>query len=95
MKSVIGKNLTISLYGESHGKSIGVIIDGLPAGICIDTTYMQSQLDKRKPKGKISTQRKEEDDFIITSGVFNEHTTGTPIHIMIENKTQLSKHQDW
>ncbi len=90
MKSVIGKNLTISLYGESHGKSIGVVIDGLPAGICIDTTFMQSQLDKRKPKGKISTQRKEEDDFIITSGVFNEHTTGTPIHIMIENKAHRS-----
>ena len=90
MKSVIGKNLTISLYGESHGKSIGVVIDGLPAGVCIDTTFMQSQLDKRKPKGKISTQRKEEDDFIITSGVFNEHTTGTPIHIMIENKAQRS-----
>ena len=90
MKSVIGKNLTISLYGESHGKSIGVVLDGLPAGICIDTNFMQSQLDKRKPKGKISTQRKEEDDFIITSGVFNEHTTGTPIHIMIENKAQRS-----
>ena len=90
MKSVIGKNLTISLYGESHGKSIGVVIDGLPAGICVDTTYMQSQLDKRKAKGKISTQRKEEDDFIITSGVFNDHTTGTPIHIMIENKAHRS-----
>ena len=90
MKSVIGKNLTISLYGESHGKSIGVVIDGLPAGICVDTTFMQSQLDKRKPKGKISTQRKEDDDFIITSGVFNEHTTGTPIHIMIENKAHRS-----
>ena len=90
MKSVIGKNLTISLYGESHGKSIGVVLDGLPAGLCIDTNFMQSQLDKRKPKGKISTQRKEEDDFIITSGVFNEHTTGTPIHIMIENKAQRS-----
>ena len=90
MKSVIGKNLTISLYGESHGKSIGVVVDGLPAGIHVDTAFMQSQLDKRKPKGKISTQRKEEDDFIITSGVFNEHTTGTPIHIMIENKAQRS-----
>ena len=90
MKSVIGKNLTISLYGESHGKAIGVVIDGLPAGICIDTSFMQAQLDKRKPKGKISTQRKEDDDFIITSGVFNNHTTGTPIHIMIENKAHRS-----
>ena len=90
MKSVIGKNLTLSLYGESHGKSIGIVIDGLCAGIPVDTTFMQSQLDKRKPKGKISTQRKEEDDFIITSGIFNGYTTGTPIHIMIENKAQRS-----
>ena len=90
MKSVIGKNLTLSLYGESHGKSIGIVIDGLCAGIPVDTTFMQAQLDKRKPKGKISTQRKEEDDFIITSGVFNGYTTGTPIHIMIENKAQRS-----
>lgn len=90
MKSVIGKNITISLYGESHGKSIGIVVDGLPGGIPIDTDFMQAQLDKRKPKGKISTQRKEEDDFVITSGVFNGYTTGTPIHIMIENKNQRS-----
>ena len=62
----------------------------MPSGIQIDTHFMQSQLDKRKPKGKISTQRKEDDDFIITSGIFNEHTTGTPIHIMIENKAHRS-----
>ena len=91
MKSVIGKNITMSLYGESHGKAIGVVVDGLPGGIQIDTDFMQAQLDKRKPKGKISTQRKEEDDFIITSGVFNGYSTGTPIHIMIENKNQKSK----
>lgn len=91
MKSVIGKNITISLYGESHGKAIGVVINGLPGGIQIDTHFMQSQLDKRKPKGKISTQRKEEDDFIITSGVFNGYTTGTPLHIMIENNNQRSQ----
>lgn len=91
MKSVIGKNITISLYGESHGKAIGVVINGLPGGIQIDTHFMQSQLDKRKPKGKISTQRKEEDDFVITSGVFNGYTTGTPLHIMIENNNQRSQ----
>ena len=91
MKSVIGKNITISLYGESHGKAIGVVIDGLPSGIQIDTHFMQSQLDKRKPKGKISTQRKEADDFNILSGVFNGYSTGTPIHIMIENNNQRSQ----
>lgn len=91
MKSVIGKNITISLYGESHGPAIGVVMDGLPSGILIDTDFMQSQLEKRKPKGKISTQRKEDDDFKILSGVFNGYTTGTPIHIMIENKNQRSQ----
>ena len=85
MKSVIGKNITLALYGESHGKAIGVVVDGLPAGIKVDTDFMQHQLDLRKPKGKISTQRRESDDFVITSGVFDGFTTGTPVHIMIEN----------
>ncbi|MBE6887172.1 MAG: chorismate synthase [Ruminococcaceae bacterium] len=90
MKSVIGKNITLALYGESHGRAIGVVADGFPAGIKVDTDFIQSQLDKRKPKGKISTQRREEDDFVIISGVFNGFTTGTPVHIMIENKAQHS-----
>jgi len=90
MKSVIGKNITLTLYGESHGSAIGIVVDGLPAGIKIDTDFIQSQLDKRKPKGKISTQRRETDDFVITSGVFNGFSAGTPIHIMIENKNQKS-----
>lgn len=90
MKSVIGKNVTIALYGESHSEAIGIVIDGLASGIPVDTSFIQQQLDKRKPKGKISTQRKEADDFKITSGVFNGFTTGTPIHITIENKSQRS-----
>lgn len=90
MKSVTGKNITISLYGESHGAAIGVVVDGLPAGVKIDTDFMQAQLDKRKPKGKISTQRRESDDFAITSGVFNGFSTGTPIHITIQNNSQRS-----
>ncbi|MBQ7007128.1 MAG: chorismate synthase [Oscillospiraceae bacterium] len=90
MKSVIGKNITLALYGESHGAAIGVVADGFPAGIKVDTDFITSQLDKRRPKGKISTQRREADEFSITSGVFNDCTTGTPIHITIENKTQRS-----
>ena len=90
MKSVIGKNITLSLYGESHGKAIGVVVDGLPAGVKVDTDFISAQLDKRKPKGKISTQRHEGDEFTITSGVFNGYTTGTPVHIMIENNSQRS-----
>ena len=65
MKSVIGKNITLSLYGESHGSAIGVVVDGLPAGIKVDTDFMAQQLDKRKPKGKISTRRQETDEFAI------------------------------
>ena len=90
MKSVIGKNITLALYGESHGEAIGVVVDGLPAGVKIDTDFISAQLEKRKPKGKISTQRQEADQFKITSGVFNGFSTGTPIHITIPNTTQRS-----
>ena len=90
MKSVTGKNITLALYGESHGDAIGVVVDGLPAGIKIDTDFIGAQLDMRKPKGKISTQRREADEFKITSGVFNGFSTGTPIHITIPNTTQRS-----
>ena len=59
MQSVIGNSIKLSLFGESHGSMIGVVIDGLAPGIKIDTKFIQEQLDKRKPKGKISTQRHE------------------------------------
>ena len=91
MQSVIGNSIKLSLFGESHGNMIGVVIDGLAPGIKLDTKFIQEQLDKRKPKGKISTQRHEEDDFKIVSGYFNGYTTGTPLCIMIENKAQKSK----
>lgn len=91
MKSIIGKNVTIALYGESHCEAMGILLDGIASGIPIHTDFIQSQLDKRKPKGKISTQRREADDFKITSGVFNGYSTGTPIHIEIENKAQRSQ----
>lgn len=91
MQSVIGNSIKLSLFGESHGSMIGVVIDGLAPGIKLDTKFIQEQLDKRKPKGKISTQRHEEDDFKIVSGYFNGYTTGTPLCIMIENKAQKSR----
>ena len=91
MQSVIGNSIKLSLFGESHGSMIGVVIDGLAPGIKLDTEFIQEQLDKRKPKGKISTQRHEEDDFKIVSGHFSGYTTGTPLCIMIENKAQKSK----
>lgn len=90
MKSSIGKNVTLTLYGESHGPAIGIIIDGLPAGIAIDHDFILNQLEKRKAKGKISTQRHEADEYKIISGVFNGFTCGTPLHIMIENTSTRS-----
>ena len=91
MKSVIGKNVTLTLYGESHSDAMGIVIDGLASGIPLDLQDIQDQLEKRKAKGKISTQRHEADDFKITSGYFNGRTTGTPLHIQIENHAQNSK----
>lgn len=87
-----GTLFRITTFGESHGPSIGVIIDGCPAGLAIDENFIQSELDRRKPgQSKITTQRKEDDTFKILSGVFEGISTGTPIAIVIENQDQRSK----
>ena len=86
MSSMYTKNLKISLFGESHSPAIGVVIDGLKAGLKLDLNRIKFELLKRKPQKDISTPRQEEDDFKILSGFFNGHTTGTPLAIVIENK---------
>lgn len=87
-----GTLFRISTFGESHGPAIGVIIDGCPAGLTIDETFIQSELNRRKPgQSKITTQRKEDDTFKILSGVFEGQSTGTPIALVIENQDQRSK----
>lgn len=87
-----GTLFRISTFGESHGPAIGVIIDGCPAGLPIDETFIQAELNRRKPgQSKITTQRKEDDTFKILSGVFEGQSTGTPIAIVIENQDQRSK----
>jgi len=87
-----GTLFRISTFGESHGPAIGVVIDGCPAGLDIDESFIQSELDRRKPgQSKITTQRKEDDTFKILSGVFEGKSTGTPIAIVIENQDQRSK----
>jgi len=92
MGNSYGKIFTISTFGESHGPAIGVVIDGCPAGLEIDETFIQSELSRRKPgQSKITTQRKEDDTYKILSGVFEGKTTGTPIAIVIENTDQRSK----
>ena len=90
--SSIGKIFRVTTWGESHGESIGCIIDGVPSGIKICEKEIQSFLDKRKPgQSKFTTQRKEPDKIKILSGVFEEKTTGTPISLLIENIDKKSK----
>ena len=87
MGNSLGKIFTITSFGESHGKCIGVVIDGCPAGILINEKYIQSELDKRKPgKSIASTTRAEEDKVAILSGVFKGYTTGAPICLVVWNQ---------
>ncbi len=85
MKNTIGNSLTVTLFGESHGKAIGAVIDGIASGIAVDEDYIAAQLSRRRPKDALSTPRREKDEFSILSGVFEGKTTGTPICITIPN----------
>ena len=92
MGNTFGRKFRITTFGESHGKAIGVTIDGCPAGLEIDEVFIQHELDRRKPgQSKITTQRKEGDKAEILSGVFEGRSTGTPIAIIIYNEDQKSK----
>lgn len=90
MKNTFGNNITLTIFGESHGVSVGCVLDGMPAGIPVDYDYINKLLSLRRPSGVISTARSEEDAFEIHSGVFNGYTTGTPICIIIPNKDTRS-----
>ncbi|MFH2060402.1 MAG: chorismate synthase [Pseudomonadota bacterium] len=90
--SSFGKAFNITTFGESHGKGIGVVIQGCPPGIPIDEKTIQDALDKRKPgQGITGTRRKEPDKAVFFSGIFEGKTTGTPLMIFIENKDAKSK----
>lgn len=90
-----GQVFRITTFGESHGAAIGVIIDGCPPNIYIDEAFIQSELDKRKPgQSRITTQRKESDEFQILSGIFEGKSTGTPLTFLIPNADQKSKDYD-
>jgi chorismate synthase len=87
-----GQKLRFSTFGESHGRAIGCILDGVPAGLNIDEEFIQSELDRRKPgKTEFETARKEDDTVEILSGVFEGKSTGTPIAMVIYNTNQKSK----
>lgn len=90
--STLGTIFKISTWGESHGKAIGVVIDGCPAGLSLDESDIQPFLNRRKPGQSIySTPRKEDDAVEILSGTFEGKTTGTPISMIVYNKTQQSR----
>ncbi|WP_339679486.1 chorismate synthase [Cyclobacterium marinum] len=92
MRNTFGNIFTITTFGESHGRGLGVIIDGCPAGVKINEDFIRMELQRRKPgQSKITTQRKEEDNFEILSGVFEGQSTGTPIAMVIYNTDQKSK----
>jgi chorismate synthase len=95
MSGVWGNSIKYSIFGESHGKAIGINIDGLPPGIKLDLQYIQSEMERRAPgRNEFSTPRKEADSFEILSGYFNEHTTGAPLCALIWNSNQHSKDYD-
>ena len=90
--STLGTIFKITTWGESHGKALGVVIDGCPAGLPLDESDIQTYLNRRKPgQSKITTPRKEADEVEILSGVFEGKTTGTPISLMVRNTSQISK----
>lgn len=92
MGNSFGRIFRISTFGESHGLGLGVVIEGCPAGLPIDEDLIRTEMQRRKPgQSKITTQRKEEDEFQILSGVFEGKSTGTPIGMVIMNTDQKSK----
>ena len=87
-----GKLFVVTSFGESHGPAIGCIVDGCPPGMALSAADLQNDLDRRKPgTSRHTTQRREDDEVEILSGVFEGKTTGTPIALIIHNKDQRSK----
>lgn len=86
-----GRIFRISIFGESHGEGVGILLDGVPPGIVITTEELKRDIERRK-SGKLgTTSRKEEDDPIILSGVFENRTTGAPVNIFFKNNNKISK----
>ena len=95
MNSVIGNKITYSLFGESHGEEMGIVINGLPEGIKIDFDYINEELFRRRPKKDgTTTSRIEADEYRIVSGIFNGFTTGSPLTAIIKNQDRKSSDYD-
>lgn len=93
--NTIGHNFRITIYGESHGSNIGVIIDGCPPGLNISLVEIANDLAKRRPGAKATTSRIENDEFQVISGIFQGYSTGAPINIMIPNVNIKPKDYDY
>lgn len=92
MSGVYGRKIKMTIFGESHGTSIGLVIDGLPPGLEIDLDFIKREMERRAPgRNLLSTQRQEKDIFLIQSGVFEGRTTGTPLCALIPNSDSHSK----
>ncbi|WP_457598745.1 chorismate synthase [Hydrogenimonas sp.] len=92
MSNTFGKRLCMTTFGESHGRAVGCVLDGVPAGLAIDEAAIQAELDRRRPgRNLYATARKEPDRVEILSGVFEGRSTGTPIAMVIFNTNQKSK----
>ncbi len=91
MKNTFGNAVTVTIFGESHGAAIGAVVDGLAAGIPVDNAYLAAQMDRRRARGDgLSTARTEADQIELLSGVYNGHTTGTPVTMVVRNTNTRS-----
>ncbi len=82
----LGRVFRVSIFGESHGVGVGALVEGVPPGIPLDEGYIQSELDRRRPGGRLATPRREEDRVEVLSGLFRGFTTGAPIALFIRNR---------
>ena len=90
--NVWGENIKISIFGESHGEGIGIVIDGIPSGTALDLSEIDREMDRRAPgRNTVSTSRSEPDKPEILSGFFDGRTTGTPLAAIIRNTNTISK----
>ncbi|MBQ5640158.1 MAG: chorismate synthase [Bacteroidales bacterium] len=94
MKNTIGNSITMTVFGESHGPAVGVVLDGLTPGLKVDKDFIARQLSLRRPSGRTDTARVENDDFSIISGEYQGYTTGTPLTIVIPNQNVRSADYD-
>ena len=95
MKNTFGNNLTVTIFGESHGSALGIVIDGIAPGIPVDDAIIAGYLARRRPSSPTDTARREKDEYQILSGVFNGRTTGTALTIMIPNTDTRSKDYEY